>query len=49
MKKGELMEYINLKTMNENRGRSLHIVSELNRREFSVIVGWLEKLRKWCY
>ena len=47
MKKGELMEYINSKkTMNENRGRSLHIVSELNRREFSVIVGWLEKLRE---
>ena len=47
MKKGELMEYINSKkTMNENRGRSLHIVPELNRREFSVIVGWLEKLRE---
>ena len=46
MKKGELMEYINSKkTMNENRGQSLHIVPELNRREFSVIVGWLEKLR----
>ena len=47
MKKGELMEYINSKkTMNENRGRNLHIVPELNRREFSVIVGWLEKLRE---
>jgi len=47
MKKGELMEYINSKkTMNENRGSSLHIVPELNRREFSVIVGWLEKLRE---
>ena len=47
MKKGELMEYINSKkTMNENRGRSIHIVPELNRREFSVIVGWLEKLRE---
>jgi len=41
------MEYINSKkTMNENRGRNLHIVPELNRREFSVIVGWLEKLRE---
>ena len=47
MKKGELMEYINSKkTMNEQRGQSLHIVPELNRREFSVIVGWLEKLRE---
>jgi len=47
MKKGELMEYINSKkTMNENRGKKLHIVPELNRREFSVIVGWLEKLRE---
>lgn len=47
MKKGELMEYINSKkTMNEQRGQSLHIVPELNRSEFSVIVGWLEKLRE---
>lgn len=47
MKKGELMEYVNSKkTMNENRGKKLHIVPELDRREFSVIVGWLEKLRE---
>tara|TARA_S200002703_G_C3763514_1_gene235047 strand:+ start:261 stop:1049 length:789 start_codon:yes stop_codon:yes gene_type:complete len=47
MKKGELMEYVNSKkTMNENRGKKLHIVPELNRSEFSVIVGWLEKLRE---
>jgi hypothetical protein len=47
MKKGELMEYINSKkTMNEQRNQDLHIVPELNRREFSVIVGWLEKLRE---
>jgi len=47
MKKGELMEYINSKkTMNEQRRNNLRIVPELNRREFSVIVGWLEKLRE---
>jgi len=47
MKKGELMEYINSKkTMNEQRRGKIHIVPELNRREFSVIVGWLEKLRE---
>ena len=46
MKKGELMEYINSKkTMNEQRRGKIHIVPELNRKEFSVIVGWLEKLR----
>jgi GTPase SAR1 family protein len=32
--------------MNESRGKKLHIVPELDRREFSVIVGWLEKLRE---
>ncbi len=47
MKKGELMEYINSKkTMNEQRRGKIHIVPELNRKEFSVIVGWLEKLRE---
>lgn len=47
MKKGELIEYVNTKkTMNESRGKKLHIVPELDRREFSVIVGWLEKLRE---
>ena len=47
MKKGELMEYINSKkTMNEQRRGEIHIVPELNRKEFSVIVGWLEKLRE---
>ena len=47
MKKGELMEYISSKkTMNEQRRGKIHIVPELNRKEFSVIVGWLEKLRE---
>ena len=47
MKKGELIEYVNTKKpMNESKGKKLHIVPELNRREFSVIVGWLEKLRE---
>ena len=45
MKKGDLIEYINSKkTINENK--NIHIVREFDRKDFSIIVGWLEKLRE---